>query len=412
MDATEVAKATIPGERQVPLVWQKASVVAGLWASLEIILGSFLHNLKIPFGGSLLAAISVVIVVGFQMMWPLRGMIWRAGILCALMKSVSPSALILGPMIGIMTEALLMELAIRILGRNPLGYVAGGILAVSSALVHKVLSLLILYGFNIVQVYVNLFHFLMKQVGWEGFTFWQLMGVLVLIYMVLGFGASLLGMMAGRKALQRKESWQLEALTERLARNGDYFRLSENQRFSMVWFVFHLVFLPVSLYLSSLDALRLALPLTLGYIVVVSLRYPGGLRRLKKTMFWVQILILLLFSSLFWKSAHPADFQPQWSGLIIGLTMMIRAILIVAVFSCLSIELRNPVVRKFLHSKGYDPLYQSLTLSFSALPVMIGSLASPGQFLRHPVTSFSGIFLSGDSWLKMMTDGEQPDNAG
>jgi hypothetical protein len=33
-------------------VWLKAAVLGGLWASVEIIIGSFFHNLRLPFAGT------------------------------------------------------------------------------------------------------------------------------------------------------------------------------------------------------------------------------------------------------------------------------------------------------------------------------------------------------------------------
>ncbi len=45
--------------------WIKASVLAGLWAGIEIIAGSFLHNLRIPFSGTILTLISIILVIGF-----------------------------------------------------------------------------------------------------------------------------------------------------------------------------------------------------------------------------------------------------------------------------------------------------------------------------------------------------------
>ena len=92
--------------------WLKASVIGSIWASVEIILGSFLHNMRIPFTGMILSFISVWLIISFVQVWKDRGLIWRAGIICALMKSISPSAIIMGPMIGIFTEALIMELFI------------------------------------------------------------------------------------------------------------------------------------------------------------------------------------------------------------------------------------------------------------------------------------------------------------
>ena len=61
-----------------------------------------------------------------------NGLIWRAGIICALMKSISPSAVILGPMTGILTEALLVELSVWLFGKNIFGYLIAGALAVFS----------------------------------------------------------------------------------------------------------------------------------------------------------------------------------------------------------------------------------------------------------------------------------------
>ena len=108
-------------------IWLKAAVVGGLWASFEIIVGSMLHNLHLPFSGTILAVFSVILMISFLQVWNIKGLIWRAGIICGLMKSLSPSAVILGPMTGIMLEALVMDLFIYLIGRNMLGYLLAGI---------------------------------------------------------------------------------------------------------------------------------------------------------------------------------------------------------------------------------------------------------------------------------------------
>jgi hypothetical protein len=70
------------------------------WKSLEITLGSALHNLMVPMTvGTLLTflgvfTVSVISANNFQ-----RGFFWRAALICALLKSVSPSAVILPPMV-------------------------------------------------------------------------------------------------------------------------------------------------------------------------------------------------------------------------------------------------------------------------------------------------------------------------
>ena len=62
------------------------------------------------------------------------------------MKSISPSAVILGPMIAITMEGLVLEFSVRLLGRNLLGYAIAGALTMLGALVHKITHLFELYG--------------------------------------------------------------------------------------------------------------------------------------------------------------------------------------------------------------------------------------------------------------------------
>ncbi len=91
-------------------LWRKAAV-----------LGSFLHNAHIPFSGEFLTAIGIAILVSGHRLWPERGLLWRTGLVCAAMKSVSPSAVILGPMFAISAEGLLAEAGVGLLGGNAAG---------------------------------------------------------------------------------------------------------------------------------------------------------------------------------------------------------------------------------------------------------------------------------------------------
>ena len=149
--------------------WIKASVLAGLWAGIEIIAGSFLHNLRIPLSGSILTLISILLVIGFFQIWPKYGIIWRAGLITALMKSISPSAVILGPMIAIAVEGFLMELAVRVAGRNITGYIGAGVITMVGVLIHKIVRLFLLYGWDILILFlitelINFLLILKKQV--------------------------------------------------------------------------------------------------------------------------------------------------------------------------------------------------------------------------------------------------------
>ena len=53
---------------------------------------------------------------------------------------------------------------------------------------------------------------------------------------------------------------------------------------------------------------------------------------------------------------------------MIGLKMSLRALVLLSGFTAISIELKNPVVKNLLYAKGLQNLYESLELSFAALP--------------------------------------------
>ncbi|MEN6606025.1 MAG: hypothetical protein ABFD60_02185, partial [Bryobacteraceae bacterium] len=134
-------------------VWARAAALGSLWAAFEIVVGSFLHNLRIPFAGTILAALGVVLMLAAAQVWRDSGLIWRMAVICALMKSISPSAVILGPMIGIFFEGLIVQAIVGLLGRGWWACVIAGAGAVSWALVQKVTSLLITYGPEFMKLY-------------------------------------------------------------------------------------------------------------------------------------------------------------------------------------------------------------------------------------------------------------------
>lgn len=54
--------------------WIKASIIGTIWAASEIVLGSFFHNLKIPFTSNILTGIAIVILISISYKWTERGL--------------------------------------------------------------------------------------------------------------------------------------------------------------------------------------------------------------------------------------------------------------------------------------------------------------------------------------------------
>ncbi len=381
-------------------IWLKAAIAGGLWASFEIIVGSLLHNLHLPFSGSILATFSVILMISFLQVWNTNGLIWRAGIICGLMKSLSPSAVILGPMTGIMMEAVIMDLFIFLIGRNVIGYLLAGIGALLSTILHKLASLFILYGTDLVTIYVNLFEFLKKQMGLEDASPKDLIMGIILVYIFLGIIAALTGMFLGKNAIRTQKN------TPAPPRPVDPFVTSwnntdPNQPFRIALLVTHLLMIPGMLLLINRYGLHpISLIPTGIYLLFLLIYYKRILGRLTKPLFWSQLILMTIIAGLFW---HPPDgnqFKID-NGFLVGLEMSLRAVLIVSAFSALSVEIRNPQVTNSLMNLGFGKVYAAISLSFNSLPVMLDRSADLRSFIKKPLQSFTNIIYEAELWLQI-----------
>ncbi|MGD9992352.1 MAG: nucleoside-triphosphatase [Salinivirgaceae bacterium] len=361
--------------KYIPLnaVWLKAAVVGSVWASIEIVLGSFLHNMKVPMSGTFLSFLSVFLLVAYAQIWNERGLIIRAGLICALMKSISPSAIIIGPMTGILAEALLLELSIRLLGRNVPAYLIGGALAVFSSLAHKAVSLLLYYGFDFVYMLSQLYNFALKQLKLVhlGEPIHALL-ILTLIYLLAGFFAAFLGLRAGAKS---KNTYpvpdELEIPFERQQKIQPV--KTGSGIMAYVFLLAHVSLIVLTLWMLNKSFLLSALSLGVAYLAFCFIYYRQALSRLKKPGIWIQFVLITLFAALVWNVFNGKSFF-SLDGIIIGLKMIFRAVLIMVGFTAIGTELKNPSIKLLLYNKGFKNLYHAIDLAFSALPFLISQI--------------------------------------
>jgi nucleoside-triphosphatase THEP1 len=353
-------------------IWLKASVVGSIWASIEIILGSFLHNLKIPLSGTILSFISVYLLISFLQIWKENGLILRSGLICALMKSISPSAFIFGPMIGIITEAVLLELFILLFGKNLVGYMIGGAFAVLSALLHKIISLLILYGFDFIKILSALYKFLVKQINLPDLDPIPLIIIITAIYIATGITAAISGYISGKKYLRHINPLSPDDFEIKLRANNQLFTNTTNHKYSIFFLIINLAVVITSLLLMNFDKIVLSVICSVLYIGICIYHYKSSLNRFRNFSVWIQFIVITLVAAFLWNSTSGKFFNI--SGLIEGLKMIARAIIIIIGFAAISIEIKNPLIKTVLYKRGFASLYQSLSLAFSALPVIISNL--------------------------------------
>jgi hypothetical protein len=391
-------------------VWLKASVLGGLWASVEIIIGSFFHNLRIPLAGTLLAAHATVLMVAFYQIWSVKGLIWRAGLIAALMKSVSPSAVILGPMIGILIEAFVVEFFIRYFGNNLVSLGIAGALSVSSALIHKVVSLLVLYGFRLITLFLDVYQFLARQLHIENTKPLTLVIIVCAMYVAFGSLSAFIGYFVGMRS--KKRSYIRQGFIPEKVKVDNLFALNPDQQYSILLFVIHALMIPAGLVLMRVIPVQFILLFVFIYSILCLKKYRKGLRRLLKPVFWIQLLVIVLIAAVDWNKLQSGGLVITSSGLLMGAEMALRAVFVVVAFSSFSVELRNPEIRKQIFKKGFDKIYTSLGLAFSALPVMVAAMPTPGFFIRHPVDSFTQMMNHAREWLFVFETGKVTDQQG
>lgn len=387
-------------QNQAGETWMKAAITGSIWASLEIILGSFLHNLRIPFSGSILAIMSVILLVAFLQVWPDRGIIWRAGLICAIMKSVSPSAVILGPMTGIMLEAFLLEGFILMLGMNLAGYLAGGAAAVLSSLIHKAATLLVLYGFNLVQILAHLYFFSARQIGSGNGDPSLLLGIIIVIYATAGMAGAFCGYLTGKSYMKTRKG-PGTGITHQSNHEESLFRPGPGHKYSIILLLLNFCAVIISLTLLNRVSLGISLTAGLTYILSVIILYPASARKLMKPGVWLQFILIVLLSAFLWDNIS-GDSNIGIQGIGEGLKMIFRAIIIIMGFAAISTEMRNPLVKSILYNRGMADFYQSLSLSFSTLPSIIANLPSPGKLIRNRPETYRMLLETAESLLPVI----------
>lgn len=362
--------------------WIKASIIGTTWAASEIVLGSFLHNLKIPFSSNLLTGIGIVILISSSYIWKEKGLFWRAGLICALMKTMSPSAVIFGPMVAIFSQAVLLEISTRIFRKTIFGFAIGAMLAMSWNLVQKIINYIIFYGFNIVHVYTDFLKYAQKELHLQFDIVWLPILFLLLIYSFLGFLSAVVGIKVGNKIVQHPAEFKS---VNQQHNHFNQFQNSKTQTFnySIFWLFLNLSFIISALILLDSTSWIVWTATTIIISATWILRYKRALRQLSKPKLWISFVVITMITAFVLNKMHS---NSMVNGLLIGLQMNYRAIIIILGFSVLGTELYNPKIREFFLKTSMKQLPLALELSFNSLPMMVANIPNFKVIIKNPVS--------------------------
>ena len=380
------------------LLWRKAAIIGSIWAASEIVLGSFLHNIRLPFKGEILTAIGIAIMIAGHRLWPERGLLWRAGLICAAMKSISPSANLTGPMVAIAMEGILADFGNRVFGQNNIGRIIGGGLAMTWAITHKLVNYLIHYGSDFMaainetlQWFIKRFEFAKSMDGTLFSSAWGLLGFAMGLYFILGIAASIAGILSSGKKLTIEEENSGGGKDGLLASykqplTGNKAGTAEN-------------------YSLMLLALQLA-----GVITIFSVG-----NKMPLVPFTITTVLYAAFA--IWKYGRAKKLALRWGvwlsviiasaamGFILGkasagIYLAERAIIITFAFCAIGMELTNPKIRIFIGKIFGSVFFDTLEYSFGALPGIIAAFPPAKTIFRQPLGSLNKVISSAPYWLE------------
>ena len=379
-------------QKQLNEKWIKASVLGTIWAASEIVLGSFLHTIRVPFSGNILTAIGLIILISTAYKWKDKGIFWRAGLITALLKTMSPSAVIFGPMIAIFAEAVLLEFSTRIIGRNISGFLLGSVLAMCWNLFQKIFKLIIFYGNSIIEVYTNLMQYAEKQLNLKFDAVWLPLLILLIIYGLFGAFSAIIGIRIGRKL--NSKSISVESF-KKAESNIFANRKNNGIKHSLTWLLSNFILMLGSLILIGKIPFGIWVGLCILIALTWALRYRRALRQLAKPRLWFFFVLITMITAFVFTRLQ-SEPKTLLDALYIGIEMNLRAIILLMGFTVLGTELYNPKVRSFL-GKGYAKnIPPALELSLESLPLMIANTPDFKTIVKNPFLFVQQIMAFAD----------------
>jgi ABC-type thiamin/hydroxymethylpyrimidine transport system permease subunit len=180
------------------------AVFGALWGALEISLGSVLKALHLPLSGALLATAGVTIALIGRFFVPRPGATLFVGVVATILKLFSIGGVVVGPMIGILAEALLAEVVLTAFGRpRRAAFLLAAALGVVWTVLQPFVTGALLFGRDTVEVWLDLVNLATRTLGLPDTISLLAAGTLVLLHLALGTAAGWLAWAAGQQLTAR-----------------------------------------------------------------------------------------------------------------------------------------------------------------------------------------------------------------
>ena len=133
------------------------AVFGALWGLVEILLGSVFHAIDLPLTGMALAIIGLMLASIGRLFVPKPGSTVLIGIIAMVLKLFSIGSSVIGPMVGILAEALIAELVLDVFGKpSMLAFIFASTAASLWTLVQPFVTGVLLFGRNLLIIWLDL----------------------------------------------------------------------------------------------------------------------------------------------------------------------------------------------------------------------------------------------------------------
>ena len=164
------------------------AVFGTLWGFIEATLGNALHLLHLPFSGSILASIALIIILIARIYNPTHGSTFLMALIAAFIKALSFTTVKLGPFVAIIMEGVLIELILLLFHPGRFGFFASGLVMALYPIIQTIVTKTILFGSNFVPVVLELAQGFSNSVGFS--AGWWMLGIYLVAQIVLPLGAA------------------------------------------------------------------------------------------------------------------------------------------------------------------------------------------------------------------------------
>ncbi|WKZ37364.1 MAG: hypothetical protein QY332_05405 [Anaerolineales bacterium] len=163
------------------------AVFGALWGLVEITLGSVFHAIDLPLTGMTLAILGIMVASIGRLFVPRRGSTIFIGIIAMVLKLFSIGSAVVGPMVGILAEALIAELVFSSFRKPSMpAFMLASAGAALWTLVQPFVTGVLLFGRNLLVIWLDLLDVGARLFGIPYQAVFWIVLTLVSIHLVFG----------------------------------------------------------------------------------------------------------------------------------------------------------------------------------------------------------------------------------